>query len=222
MSAAFQPPLHSSTRCAPLLRVTEVPALASSSRRTSSIHGPVAFTTSARRDVQRLAGEGVAHLSDRATLEPDQLDSVEHDGARVGCTADVRQAEPGVVGLGVGIQPRGTETLAPQLRNELRRGRGRDHAAALGDGSGQPRVRPERATDRDARVGPAAIDGEHEAERTDEVGCHEPAERLHLGQRLANQAELAEPQVAQPAVDQLRRRARRGAARSRRARRARP
>ena len=42
VSAAPQPPLRSSTRCAPLLRVTEVPARASSSRRISSIHGPAA------------------------------------------------------------------------------------------------------------------------------------------------------------------------------------
>ena len=32
---------------------------------------------------------------------------------------------------------------------------------------------------------------------------------MHLGERLTNEAEVAEPEVAQPAVDQLRRRARR-------------
>ena len=40
------------------------------------------------------------------------------------------------------------------------------------------------------------------------MGCHEPAERVHLGERLADEAEVAEAKVAQPAVDQLRRRAR--------------
>ena len=43
----------------------------------------------------------------------------------------------------------------------------------------------------------------------DEMGGDEPAERVHLGQRLADEAEVAQAQVAQPAVDQLRRRARR-------------
>jgi len=40
------------------------------------------------------------------------------------------------------------------------------------------------------------------------VGRDVAAERVHLGERLPDEAEVTEAQVAQPAVDQLRRRAR--------------
>ena len=163
----------------------------------------------ARFDLERLAGERVAQVGDGTALEAVELDAVEHDGACVGGAAQVREAEPGVVGLGVGIEAGGAEAVEPERRDELRRGGGRDHASPLRDGAGQARVRPERAADRDPPVRPAAIDGEQEVQRPHEVGCDEPAERVHLGERLADEAEVAEAEVAQPAVDQLRRRARR-------------
>ena len=46
-------------------------------------------------------------------------------------------------------------------------------------------------------------------QRPHEVGRDERLSACDLGQRLADEAEVAEPEVAQPAVDQLRRRARR-------------
>ena len=93
----------------------------------------------AAADLHRLAGERVAHLGDRPALEADQLDAVEHDTAGVGRAAQVREAEPRVVGLGVRIETRRPEAVEPQRRDELRGGRRRDHAAALGDGARQAR-----------------------------------------------------------------------------------
>ena len=163
----------------------------------------------ARFDLERLSGERVAQVGDGTALEAVELDAVDDDGAGVRRAAQVREAEPGVVGLGVGIEAGGAEAVEPERRDELRRGGGRDHPSPLRDGAGQARVRPERAADRDPPVRPAAIDGEQEVQRPHEVGCDEPAERVHLGERLADEAEVAEAEVAQPAVDQLRRRARR-------------
>ena len=221
VSAAPQPPSRSSTRCAPLLRVTEVPARASSSRRTSSIHGPAAFTT-ARAATSSVSPESVSRTcATGPRSSPTSSTRLSDDGAGVGRAAQVREAEPRVVGLGVRIETGGAEAVEPQRRDELRRGGGRDHAAALGDGARQARVRPERAADRDPPVRAAAVDREHEVERPDEVRRDEPAERAHLGQRLADEAEVAEAQVAEPAVDRASTTRSRCPRRSRRARRGR-
>ena len=42
-------------------------------------------------------------------------------------------------------------------------------------------------------------------QRPDEMRRDDPAERMHLGERLPDEAEVAKSQVAQPAVDELRR-----------------
>jgi hypothetical protein len=163
----------------------------------------------ARADLHHLARQGVAHVGDRAAVEPHQLDSVQHDGASVGGAAEIRQTQPRIVGLGVGIEAGGAKAVEPQRRDESRGGRRRDHSAALGDGTRQTRVRPERAADRNSPVRAAPIDRKDEVERPNEVGRHEAVERAHLSLSLADEAEMAETQVAKPAVDELRRRARR-------------
>ena len=76
-------------------------------------------------------------MGDRPALEAVELDAVEHDGARVGGAAHVREAEPGVVGLGVGIEAGGAKAVEPEQRNELGRSGGRDHASPFRDGPGQ-------------------------------------------------------------------------------------
>ena len=103
-------------------------------------------------------------MCDRPALEAVELDAVEHDRAGVGGAAHVREAEPGVVGLGVGIEAGGAQAVEPERRDELRRGGGRDHPSPFRDGARQARVRPERAADRDPPVRPAAIDGEQEVQ----------------------------------------------------------
>ena len=118
-----------------------------------------------RADIQRLVRENVAYLSDRPALETDQLDPVQHDRAGVGGAAEIRQTQPRIVGLRVRIETGGAEAVQPQRGDELRGGRGRDHAAALGDSPRQAGVRPESAADRDPSVRAAPVDREHEVER---------------------------------------------------------
>ena len=148
-------------------------------------------------------------MGDESSLEPQELDAVEHHRTGVDGAAEVRQTEPSIVGLGVGIEAGGAQAVEPKRRDELRRSRRRDHASTLGDGARQAGVRPERTADRNPPVRPTAIDREQEVQRTDQVWRDETAERMHLGQRLTDEAEVAEAQVAQAAVDELRRRARR-------------
>ena len=151
----------------------------------------------------------VTNVRAEARLEPHQLGPVEHDAALGGCSAQVCEAEAGVVGLRVRVEARRPQPVQAQRRHQLRRRPGSDHASALRDRAGQAGIRPERAPDRDAPVGPAAIDGEHEVERPDEVRRDDPAEGVHLGQRLADEAEVPEAQVAEAAVHELRGGARR-------------
>ena len=58
----------------------------------------------------------------------------------------------------------------------------------------------------------AAVEREHEREPPDEVRRDDAHQHAALVMRLANEAEVPELEVAQPAVDQLRGGARRGAA----------
>ena len=163
----------------------------------------------AHADLERLPGQRVSELGDRPALEPGELDPVEHGRARVGRAAQVGEAEPCVVGLGVRVEAGGAKAVEPERRHERRRGSGRDHPPPLRDGARQTRVRPERAADGNTAVRAAAVDREHELQRRDEMGRDVAAEGVHLGERLADEAEVAEPQVAKPAVDELRRCARR-------------
>ena len=159
----------------------------------------------AHANLERLPGQCVSELGDRPAFEPGQLDSVDHGRARIGRAAQVREAEPCVIGLGVGVETGGAKAVEPERRHERRRGSGRDHPPPLRDGAGQSRVRPERPADGDAAVRAAAVDRQHELQRRDEMGRDVAAEGMHLGERLADEAEVAEAQVAEPAVDELRR-----------------
>ena len=69
------------------------------------------------------------------------------------------------------------------LPHALSRSSGRYHARAR-----QAGVRRERAADRDASIRSAAVDRKQEVQRPDEVRRDDPAERMHLGERLTNEA----------------------------------
>ena len=174
--------------------VTDVPARASSSRRTSSIHGPAALTT-ARTPSSSTSPDSVSRTW--ATGPPSgrpMARAVDHDGAALG-RAPRRFARHNRASsvCGVRIEACGAETVEPQRRYELRRSRGRDHAAALGDGSrSSPRTTRGRRGSGSARM--ARRDRpEHEVQRPHEMGSDESAQRVHLGLRLAHQAEVADP-----------------------------
>ena len=209
VTAAPQPPSRSSTRCAPLLRVTEVPACGSSSRRTSSIHGPAALTT-ARTPTSNVSPVSVSR-SWATGPRSSPASSTRLSTAAPASAAPrrlARQSRASSVWAS-GVEACGAKAVEPERRDESHRSRRRDHPPPLRDGARQTRVRPERATDRNAPVRAAAVDREHELQRRDEMGGDVAAEGVHLGERLADEAEMPEAQVAKPAVDQLRRRARR-------------
>ena len=157
----------------------------------------------ARPDQGRRAGEDVAHLAG-AALEADELDAARDDGAAVRSGPEIEQAEPGVVRARVRIDPGRAQPVGPQRGDELGRGGRRDEAAPLLRDPGQPRVRPERAADRHPPVRPAGVDREDERDPAHEVRRDPARERLDLPERLADEREVAEAEVAEPAVDELR------------------
>ena len=165
VTAAPQPPSRSSTRCAPLLSVTDVPACGILQPPDVVDPRPGGVDDGARADLERLPGQRVSELGDRPAFEPGQLDPVDHGRARIGRAAQVGEAEPCVIGLGVGVETGGAKAVEPERRHERRRGSGRDHPPPLRDGARQSRVRPERPADGNTAVRAAAVDREHELQR---------------------------------------------------------
>src|SRR6266511_2030032 len=142
-------------------------ASGSSSLRTRSSHGPVAFTIArALTDTRR--------PSRRATISPPvaTLDAKDPNGSTRTLGTDER-----------------TQPLARERR-----------------------VGPEPEPRLDPAVGPVAVEGHEEPKRSDEMRRDDPHQRPPLAMRLPNEPHVPEGQVAQAAVDQLRRSARGGAA----------
>src|SRR6185503_21092032 len=100
--------------------------------------------------------------------------------------------------------------LEPERRDASLRPLGRNEAA-------QPlarerRVEPEPRLDGEGAVGAVLVDGEEEGQAPDEVRGDDAHQRAALFVRLADEPDVAQAQVAQTAVDQLRGRARRSGA----------
>ena len=140
----------------------------------------------------------------RPALEADELDPARDDGAVGGSGAEVEQAQAGVVRARVGVDAGRAQPVRPQRGDELGRGPRRDEAAPLLRDPGQPRVRPERAADRHSTVRPAGVDRQDERDPAHEVRGDPARERLDLAERLTDEREVAEAEVAEPAVDELR------------------
>ena len=141
-----------------------------------------------------------------ALADRDDLCVVEHDGIPVGRRAHVREAQARVVRLCVDVQPGCPDAVDAQRRNE-RQSLVRPDGAAAHPLAGERPVEPERRADRGLPVRPALVDGQDERQSVDEMGRDRAEQRLPLCERLAYQPEVTHPQIAQPAVDQLRRRA---------------
>ena len=139
----------------------------------------------------------------------DHLGAVEHDCARVGRRADVRQAEARVVRPRVRVERAGAQPGDAEVG---------DHAARAGrvDEPVQPRPR-ERRVQEDAALhergpkGPTFVEREQERDAVHEMGRDDLRQRAPLVVRLPHEADIAQAQVAKAAVDQLRGRARRRA-----------
>ncbi len=183
-----------------------VPARASSSRRTASTQGPVALTT-ARVRMRDLLARGRAHLDAGgrpvAHVQPDDL-AARRDGRAAGRRgARDRDHEAGIVGLMVVVDAAGAQAVGSERRCQgvraVRRDDQRGSVAEAGEGA----VGNHAGPDHDRPVRPVGAQRHHEAERPHEVRRDDAGERAALGVGLAHQLDVAHPQVAEPAVDQL-------------------
>ena len=162
-------------------------------------------------DARGLAAEEVTHLRSRdaPALIPElrHLRVVEDGGARIGCGADVGEAQAAVVCPRVGVEPAAAQAFEPKRRDAAQRSLRRNEAAeALARESG---VEPEPGLDRERAVGAALVDREEERQAPDEVRGDDAHEGAPLLVCLADEPHVAETQVAEAAVDELRGRARR-------------
>ena len=160
----------------------------------------------ARRHTHGLAvdehvGAVVAHGGDLAVVEDDRVP--------VGGTAYVRDGQAAVVRPRVRVERRGMQSLGAQLRHETQRAL-RAHAAVQ-LGARERRVEEHARAHHPGPVGPAAIEREEKRQPLHEVRRDDAHQVAPLLMRLANEAHVAHLQVAQAAVDELRRGTRRRA-----------
>ena len=177
-----------------------------------SVHTPVQLTTTDGADVGLAAGLDVAHADagDPVDLveELDDLGGGADHRAVLGGGAPHHHRVAGVVGLGVEVADRPDQRAALERRRHPQRpGPGqlllvRQRALAA------DRV-VERDAGRDVRALPVLGQRVQEADRLDQVRGEAGQAELALPQRLAHQPEVQLLQVAQPAVEELRRPARR-------------
>jgi hypothetical protein len=142
--------------------------------------------------------------------ELDDLGVVDDNGAVLGRRADIREAEPAVVRPGVGIEPAPLQGVEAEGGDALRRALGLDHASE--PLAGERRVEPEARLDRKAPIGPVLVQRQEKRQPANEVGGDDAHEGAPLLVRLADEADVSQPEVAEAAVDELRGRARGGAA----------
>ncbi len=176
--------------------------------------GPRRVDDGAGLDGDDLAGEPVVHLGppDPAGngAERDDLCVVEHRGACLRRRRHVGQAEAAVVGPGVLVDATAAKAVEPEAGNASPRPLGPDESTELL--TGERRVRPQPRLNRGRAIWAAAVDREQERDAPDEVRRDDTQQRPPLRVGFPHELHVAEPEVAQAAVDQLRRGARRGAA----------
>ena len=144
---------------------------------------------------------------DRA--QPDDLGVVENDGAAVGCCADVRERQPAVVRPCILVERARAQAVVLELRHELFRAFCADEAVQLR--ARERRVDDDSALHEPRPVRPVLVERKEERQPPHEVRRDDVHQHAPLVVRLAHEPDVAEAQVAQPAVDELRRRARRRA-----------
>jgi hypothetical protein len=138
--------------------------------------------------------------------ESRHLGVVQDGRAAVGGGADVGEAEAAVIRPRVGIEAAAAEPFEPKIGNAsprpLRRHQAADPLAREGG------VEPQGGLDRRRAIRPPAVERQQERHPPYEVRRHDREESPPLGMGLANKADISEPEVAEPAVDELRRGAR--------------
>ena len=110
----------------------------------------------------------------------------------------------------VGVDAAAAQSVQTQVGHRPHRTRGTHEAAE--PLARQRRVEPDPGLHRRRAVRPAAVERQEERNPAHEMRRDDGQESTALLVRLAHETDVAQPQVTEPAVDQLRRRARRGAA----------
>jgi hypothetical protein len=116
---------------------------------------------------------------------------------------DVRETQAAVVCPRIGVDPARTKLLDAKRRNASPRALGRDESAvAL---TRQRGVGPQSRLDGERVIGAVPVEREKKRLTADEVRCHDLHERAPFPMSLPDEANVAEPQVAEAPVDELRR-----------------
>ncbi len=162
----------------------------------------------ARLDRLHLAREEIAHLHavEPAGARDERLDlAVVEDAGAVArrrehvLEAEALREEQQIVEVVAGP----AQVLRPHVRLHRERGLGPQHAVALAVlAGGEQVVEPHAEAHLDEAARGAAVHRHQEGQRAHQVRG-EALERLLLAQRLAHQLEVAQLEVAEPAVDQL-------------------
>ena len=145
---------------------------------------------------------------DPAPRDPElaHLGVVEHRRPGLGGRPDVREAEAAVVRVGVGVEPAGAQAVEAQARHALASELRWDEPAQAG--ARERGVEDEARLDRQRAVRSAPVERKQEGQAADEVGRDHLHQQPPLVVGLSHQADVAQPEVAEAAVDQLRRGAR--------------
>ena len=169
VSAAVQSSPPGTRTCAPLLRRTDVPARGSSSRRTTSTHGPAALTTtrahtSTASPSTRTSAPLTFPVRARSDTTSARLSTVAPGSA---AASDVLEAEPRVVRPGVGVERARAKTVGAQRRTSSPARSG--FTSQLSRESGEGRVEEDPALDEGGPERATAVEREEEREPVDEV-----------------------------------------------------
>ena len=142
---------------------------------------------------------------DNPTLEANNLGIVANNDPEPVGGRNRRHHEATVIGLGVFEHTAGEESVQFELGHELS-----SAPAADQPGPAVPKARKRRIGDQSApdlhRLLESAIDRHYELQRPDQVGRDPVEQSPPFPVAFANQADVAHRQVAEAAVDQLRRR----------------
>ena len=186
-------PASSSSKCTPFDRRPSGIAAGSSSARTLSIHGPVAFTTARASTETGLARHTIAHLgAPHATPhlpERDHLRVVRDDAPAAAVRPHVREREPPVVCVRVDVDAAAAQAVDPEVRDPLARTRRRQQPAE--PSHGERRVEREPEPDVDGRYGTVPV--EREQERQPPTRCGATVFSSARRSRCASRTSLTSP-----------------------------
>ena len=208
VSAADHVVSAESSTCTPLLRRMEGSAAGSASRRTSSTQGPAALTTvladTAMVSPSATTSAPLTRPSDESQRR--HRSAVDDSCAVLGRGSDVGEGEPTVVRDAVDVEAAAAQTRRAETRHHAQRPLRRDEPVEAG--AGERRVEGDPRLDDHRAVRAGVVEREQERQGPDQVRRDAGHQQAALLVRFPYEAHVAEAQVPQPSVDELRRCAR--------------